>query len=297
MPETSIIIPFYNRINWTIEAILSVVNQTYKDIEIIVIDDGSEDEYGEAIKQLDSRIKYFKQSKQGPSSARNLGIRNASGMFIAFLDSDDLFEPQKLEVQIRIMKENPSALMTHSSYTQIDVSGNILDLIHSGLFSGEVYPKIYSHCPIATPTVVIRKEVVKSILFDEDIRVAEDIILWGSIAKKTKILGIDASLTKVRIHGENAAQDVRKQMEGSKNIIAFVLSKGNNLSLMERNKIVSDHYLNLAYFSSKQKQIMRTLSYFILSFLYWPVNQKIFIHLIKYVIPKSVRSKIMRIIK
>jgi len=296
MPEISIIIPFYNRLNWTIESISSAINQIYKDIEIIVIDDGSEGDYEETIKRLDSRIKYLKQNRRGPSSARNLGIMNASGKFIAFLDSDDLFEPQKLETQIRIMKENPSILMTHTSYRKIDISGNNLDLVHSGLFSGDVYPGIYSHCPIATPTVVIRKDAFKNIVFDEGIHIAEDIILWGNIAKKSRILGIDEPLTKVRIHGVNAAEDPQKQIEGSRNIIAFMLFKDNSLSLMERNMIVSDHYLNSAFFSSKQAQRIRTLSYFVLSFLYWPVNLNIYIQLIKYVIPKSIRLKIKNII-
>ena len=296
MTETSIIIPFYNRLNWTIEAITSVINQTYKDIEIIVIDDGSEDDFGETIKQLDGRIKYLKQKKLGPSSARNLGVRNASGKFIAFLDSDDLFEPRKLEIQIQIMKDNPSILMTHTSYRQVDVSGKSLDLIHSGLCSGDVYPKLYLECPIATPTVIVRKDVFNEIVFDESIHVAEDVIFWVSVAKISRIMGIDEPLTKVRIHDVNSAFDPQKQIEGIMNILYSGVFKDNNLGLIKRNKLASDHYITIAFLSIKQIQIMKALSYFGLSFLYWPVNLKFFVEFIKYVIPKSVRSKIRNII-
>src|ERR1051325_3486936 len=134
MATISIVIPFYNRIEWTKEAIQSVLLQTFQDFEIIVVDDGSEREYRKTIEELDNRIIYLRQENRGVSAARNVGIHQSSGEFIAFLDSDDLYLPEKLTLQLAMMKENPDLLLSHTSYIQVDQEEKFLRVIRSGLF-------------------------------------------------------------------------------------------------------------------------------------------------------------------
>lgn len=106
-PKVSVIIPTYNRKDYVTEAIDSVLNQTYKDFEVIVVDDGSTDGTGEILKEkYRNKIRYFYKENGGCASARNYGIRNALGKYIAFLDSDDKYLPKKLEDQVGILEEN-----------------------------------------------------------------------------------------------------------------------------------------------------------------------------------------------
>jgi glycosyltransferase involved in cell wall biosynthesis len=216
MPKVSIIIPYYNREEWLSQAIASVLNQTVTDIEVIIIDDGSDKNPYFLRTISDSRLRYIRQENKGPASARNLGIDNSKGEYIAFLDSDDLFLPNKLEVQLQHMENDSEIAWSHTSYTRIDPDGNFLEAIQSGEFSGNVYPQIISYCPIATPTVMIRKELLRGMRFPESMRIAEDVLFWIDIAMRYKLMGIDEPLTKVRMHGNNASINADVQLLGYK---------------------------------------------------------------------------------
>src|SRR5690349_3602213 len=107
MPKVSVIIPTYNRAQFIARAVDSVLEQTYKDFEIIVIDDGSSDNTQEILKAYEGKIRYVYQQNKGISAARNRGIQEAKGEYIAFLDSDDVWKPEKLSVQVAILDVNP----------------------------------------------------------------------------------------------------------------------------------------------------------------------------------------------
>src|SRR4030065_572228 len=107
MPRVSVVIPCYNNISYLRECLDSVLNQTLTDYEVILIDDGSTDGTSEIIQSYLPRIKYLRQPNQGPAAARNAGIEAASGECIAFPEADDLWYPEKLEVQLKFMEANP----------------------------------------------------------------------------------------------------------------------------------------------------------------------------------------------
>lgn len=128
-PTVSIIIPSYNRAHLIAETLKSVAAQTFTDYEVLVIDDGSKDNTEEMIKPLcdrDSRIRYFKQANGGVSTARNHGLRLARGEFVAFLDSDDLWSPWKLAVQVQLMRALPQVGMLWTNMDTIDEQGQPL---------------------------------------------------------------------------------------------------------------------------------------------------------------------------
>ena len=114
-PTVSIIIPFYNNVDWLNEAVDSVMKQTYKDYEIIVVNDGSKEDITLFLEK-NPEIIYFYQKNNGAGSARNKGIDVARGKYIAFLDSDDVWLPQKLEKQVDYMENNPQIMWSHCSY-------------------------------------------------------------------------------------------------------------------------------------------------------------------------------------
>lgn len=264
MPLVSVIIPFYNRIKWTVQAIDSVLNQTIQDFEIILVNDGST----RGIEGLDKilkhkKIKYVYQQNKGVASARNLGFSQSSGEFIAFLDSDDLFYPQKIEIQLKYMEQNPLVLMSHTSYDRVDQYGNFIETMHSGIFSGKLYPEIYFQCPIATPTVMLRKLlcVEKLLCFDERISVAEDLLFWAKIAQTSEILGIDEPLSKVRIHGSNAFYDKNKQITGFLNVIEYGIKQDSYLQPGENKIILSKCYGLISTIFLQESDLKNSLKY------------------------------------
>jgi len=220
----SVIIPFYNRVSWTIEALQSVLAQSYQQFEILLIDDGSTDDTSR-LKEFvatDNRITYVRQDNAGPARARNRGIELAIGDYIAFLDADDLFEPNKLQVQLTSMLKNGS-VFSHTSYHRMDVELNPIMEVTSGTLNGNVFPQVIASCPIAMPTVMARADVLKKNRFPEHFEIAEDVCLWITIASKYEILGIRDSLSKVRVGPNTAALNKRKQAIGYINIAYFVI--------------------------------------------------------------------------
>lgn len=222
--KVSVVIPFYNRIGWTIEAIHSVQAQTHQEFEIILVDDGSTDNLESLFEiiRLDNRIKYIKQINSGSAKARNSGIALATGYYIAFLDSDDLFDQEKLDIQIRYMEEN-ELFISHTSYFRIDSYGKVIGFINSGSLNKNAFPNIMINCPIAAPSVMVRREVFDNYFFQEKIDIGEDVCLWISLVSRYKFGGISKGLSFVRVTEESAAINFRKQVIGHLNIAIYIM--------------------------------------------------------------------------
>lgn len=224
----SVIIPFFNRVDWLTEALESVLAQTYSPVEIIVVNDGSDENMNIFLKQYSNRIKYYEKKNQGPASARNYGIEIANGEFIAFLDSDDIWMPRKLENQITYM-ERENLLWSHTAYkTFDDSSGRILRKIHVSDFVGDIFPVAIMSSPIATPCVVIRSSVLRQnslLRFPEYMRYGQDSGLWLRMAAKFPIGVVNEYLTLVRMRGKNASRRARVQIKARAQIYDLLESE------------------------------------------------------------------------
>lgn len=221
MAKVSIVIPFYKRIDFLIEAIDSVLRQTFQQFEIIIVNDGSKEDLSCLEKVLlDERIKLIKQVNKGPASARNRGVLEARGKYIFFLDSDDLFHPEKLRLQYEFMEENPQLAMSYTNYQLIDEAGSkIRDFkIKKAQRS---YQSYFLRCPIATPTVCVKREIICEHLFPEDLRVGEDNLTWVSIAKRDSIDLISETLSSVRIGENTTAYDLKNYIRNNWGIITY----------------------------------------------------------------------------
>jgi glycosyltransferase involved in cell wall biosynthesis len=247
----SIVIPVYNRHDQAISAVDSALAQTHTEIEVIVVDDGSTDDTALFRQALAERpkVRLLSQENLGPAAARNLGWRHARGRYVAFLDSDDLFLPNKIASQIRLMA-GENCCFSHTSYWRHESRASRLEARHTGLFGGQnAFPEIIGGCAIATPTVMVRRDLWEDGLkFPQDIRIGEDILLWIRIAARCGVQGIDRPLTIVRSGASSAAYDPRKQVIGLENIIASI-ETDPKLSLytaqLARLREYSDHYRNL----------------------------------------------------
>lgn len=217
MPEVSVIIPFYAGVNWLKEAVDSVLLQTFKDYEIIVVNDGSPENMTEFLTQYSNKIKYIKKENGGPSTARNTGIEIATGKYIAFLDSDDRWLPQKLEIQLKYMREN-DAIWSYCGYRTFGVGKSVeYKMTNSNIPIIHRYNTPY----IATPCVVIERQYLidyPNVRFNPDLRFGQDSYFWLMINADNSILAIPDVLVEVRIRGENASKRARIQLQARSNI-------------------------------------------------------------------------------
>lgn len=210
-PLVSVVIPFYDHIDWLIEAVESVLSQSYSNIEIVVVNDGSKEDVHDFLNKYENRIKYIYKENGGPASARNIGVEIAKGEYIAFLDSDDLWLPNKLELQIQEM-ERFNAVWSCSDYQNFGQDESIIPMI-----AGQEKPILIDYEPdrIATPTVVIQASVLqpnKRLRFNKEMRFGQDAYLWMQIIADYKLLVLPSVLVKVRIRGNNAGKRAYVQL-------------------------------------------------------------------------------------
>lgn len=195
----SVIIPTYNTGQYICDAIDSVVNQSYENFEIIVVDDGSSDNTKQILKPYMTRIKYIYQDNGGRASARNTGIRVAQGKYIAFLDSDDLWTSGKLEKQIMIMEENEEIDFLFGDKQRFRDDGTITtssmfakrgygaEFFGDPLYVRDAYEKLLGEPFIPTGTVIMKRECFdRTGLFDEAIY-AEDWEFWLRVGLFTRL--------------------------------------------------------------------------------------------------------------
>lgn len=187
MPLISVIIPAYNNEKTIREAIESVLNQTFSDFELIVINDSSNDSTLEIVSSIqDSRIKIFSYPNAGVSASRNRGFKLAAGNFISFLDADDLWMSDKLEAQLKALQSNPQAALAYSWNDRIDESGQFLSKGNYKNFSGNVYEQLVVQNFLETASnPLIRAEALKAVGdFDPTLTPAEDWDMYLRLAER-----------------------------------------------------------------------------------------------------------------
>ena len=192
--DISVIIPTYNRYEFLQRALKSVYSQTHMPTEVIIIDDGSNDETSK-IQKLFPHAKYIYQKNGGVSSARNLGIKNATSSWITFLDSDDIWDKDKLQKQVDFHKNNPNIFMSYTGERWIRDNQEMKIPKKFKKYGGDVFERCLSHCIIAPSSAMINKKLLEKIgLFDEGLEVCEDYDLWLRIACENEIGLVDEKL-------------------------------------------------------------------------------------------------------
>ncbi|OAI18599.1 MULTISPECIES: glycosyltransferase family 2 protein [Methylomonas] len=218
--KISAVIPAYNNAAFLRAAIASVRNQSHQVDEIIVVDDGSVDNTETVIADLGSDIVYHRQDNQGPSAARNQGISLANGDWIAFLDADDQWTPDKIAKQLQVLQTHPALRLIAGDMAEIDTDNRLLTasvLDKHGLsekfsqLAGAPVPNALAALVaknfIPTGTVLVSKAALyEACLFNPTIRFGEDLELWAKIAAKHPISCLPDTLMLRRQHGNNATQ-------------------------------------------------------------------------------------------
>ena len=215
-PAVSIVMPTFNRVEFLAPALESVLAQTFCDWELIIADDGS-DEATRAYLQCIAappRIRVIWLQHCGrPGAVRNAALREARGEFIAFLDSDDLWLPQKLQLQIASLRRRASRRWSYTRFTLVDATGrpsSPRNVKHWAAPDGWIMEKILTEeTVIALPSVIVSRQFLEAQAgFDEELVMCEDDELWLRLATHSEIDSIDEPLTLVRRHGQHSGSDV-----------------------------------------------------------------------------------------
>jgi len=209
-PSVSVIIPTFNR-GWILkEAIDSVLNQDTSDYELTIVDDGSTDDTPDILGRYGEDIKVIRQSNRGVSAARNRGIAAARGEYVAFLDSDDLWLPNKLAAQLAFFHLHPDALICQTEEMWIRRGVRVNPRKHHKKPSGMIFEASLSLCLVSPSAVMIKRVFLDEVgMFDEGLRVCEDYDLWLRIGYKYPIYLIDTPLIVKRGgHGDQISKGI-----------------------------------------------------------------------------------------
>ena len=193
--KISVILPTYNREHTLRRAIDSVFSQTLQPFEFIVIDDGSTDETKKLLKENYPTVQYLYQGNEGVSSARNKGIQHSCGDWVAFLDSDDEWMPNKLESQSRIINNSNNNYFIHTNEIWIRKGVRVNQMKKHEKYGGWIFEKCLDICKISPSSSMISKKIFDDIgLFDESLKVCEDYDMWLRISSKYEISYLDEPL-------------------------------------------------------------------------------------------------------
>jgi len=207
MPTVSVIIHTYNNEKFIGETIESVLNQTYKDYEIIVVDDGSVDGTRDALLPYMQKIRYHYKENGGIASAKNAGIRLSKAEFIAFLDHDDLWVPDKLKLQMECFNENPHAGLVYAKYTSFRDDKELRTKPEKG-YSGWIFKELLAKSFIQTSTVMVKRECLDTVgPYDETFVLGDEYDMFLRISKKFQCGFVDKGLTRYRVHDTNASKN------------------------------------------------------------------------------------------
>ena len=207
MPTVSVIIPTYNRRTLLLEALHSVFAQTHRDYEVIVVDDGSTDQTQEALQPLLERLRYISKPNGGEASARNRGIQEAQGGYVAFLDSDDLWEPKFLEVTTDYLGRYPDLGLVSTAWWTIP-KGRREPRVRKPVLHGDLFPLLMHQSFISASAVVARRDCFQRVgLFNESLEQAADYEMWLRIAHAYPIAFLNIPLGRRRKHPGNISRN------------------------------------------------------------------------------------------
>ena len=222
MPQVSIIIPAYQHGPYIVEAVESVMAQTFQDFEVIVINDGCTDNTEEVLRPFVEKklIRYFHQKNQGISATRNRGLSLALGEFVAFLDDDDVWPPDKLEWQLDVLR-NSDALVVGGLSSVFGRKSDRKAIVETTGYSTIDTAKLFGGNPFGSPgQTLIRKSVLEAIGgFDPTIWGADDHDVWIRLSRMGEIRRYDRISLMYRVHDSNTSRDSERMFENAEKVI------------------------------------------------------------------------------
>jgi glycosyltransferase involved in cell wall biosynthesis len=298
LPLVSIIIPVYNSAAYIEDAVRSAVEQDYENKELIVVDDGSTDSTPDILKSFGDQIIVLSQKNAGPAAARNHGLRRATGTYVAFLDSDDYWVPEKLRRQIDYLEKRPDIGAVYSRWKRwlADEGGGFRlppispvsepPAIAQG-DSGWIYTHLLFDCRLLTSSVVLRKSIIDCIgKFDETLLRGQDYDYWLRLSRVTEIHKLDQELVLYRIHGDNIAvkypDENYELMVVEKNVSLWGLTgpEGTQVPKMRLKRHLGELCFSFGYWHCQRGTFKAATAGFWKALQYHPGNWRAWIYLL-----------------
>ncbi|CAM4152977.1 glycosyltransferase family 2 protein [Gillisia hiemivivida] len=285
-PLISVILPVFNREEYIIESVESILKQTYTKIELIIIDDASNDETVKIISQFyDSRIQLIKNKiNLGVAASTNLGIRKAKGKYIAKMDSDDIALPTRLETQLTFMEENEDIIVCGSNIEYFGAKKKIIKYKEN---HKAILVEMLLRNPFANPTVIIRKEIFDAYLYDESYKYGEDYEFWTRIGWEGKMYNIQEVLLLYRVHSKQLSSDIknkRLEVDISLKLRLFHMIKYDN-------EIFKDEFIKRILFSNEAIELQECAI-----FLKW-LNNLLLVNIKQPIFDQKELTKILETLK
>jgi glycosyltransferase involved in cell wall biosynthesis len=247
-PKISIVIPTYNRLGFLKETLHSVWAQAFLDYEVIVVDDGSTDGTREYLQGLGDKVRFICQPNRGPGAARNAGVREARGKYVAFLDSDDLWLPWTLDIFARTIQEHGYSHIIGGKYVEFTDGAelaNIKEERYQAAYFADYFASSRHSCPVGSGTCVLRREALTATNFLEDRFNAEDHDLILRMGTLPGFVQIVAPVTVAwRRHPASATGDFTSSVAGALRLLARERSgayPGGPKRSRERQRIIARH--------------------------------------------------------
>jgi len=260
-----------------VRALRSVLDQTYKDFEVIIIDDASEDNTGDAVKSFhDERVTYIRQKEnKGGSASRNIGIKVAKGKYIAFLDSDDEWLPEKLEKQVALFESVPlkvGAIYTGLIYIKED---NKQAGIRVPELAGNISKHVvFDNCVGPISSGIVKRECFEECgLFDETLPACQDWDIWIRIAKKYNFAFLEEPLVKYHLDNEKITTNPKAKAAGHRMILEKYMQR-----IKKSKKYHSEHRFVIAHYLSLSGQIIEGRHEFVRAILIYPFRPNYYLY-------------------
>jgi glycosyltransferase involved in cell wall biosynthesis len=294
----SVVMPTYNCAKYIAQSIQSILNQTFKDFELLIIDDGSTDDTEEIVNQFkDSRIIYHKRKHEGISSALNYGVLESKGEWIARIDADDLNIPERLMIQTEFSKNNPDFNVISSLSIYFNESYKILFFHNPPCQHDEIYKFLNKHNPINHSGLLIEKNILTINKYNETFEVYEDFELFFRIRDRVRFYIIPDYLVFTRIHKGSLTSESSK-----KKIFSFLYNFSYDKYLCSKNvsekkywsNVIASTYLFYGEIKKSRKYLLNSLNFKNFGILLLTLFPDC---LIKKLIQQKVKFKISGLIK
>jgi glycosyltransferase involved in cell wall biosynthesis len=285
-PLVSVIVATYNMASFVTDTIDSLLNQSWPNIEVIIIDDGSTDNTAEVLQQYesDSRVILIAQPNQGQTVAKNRGLQKATGEFIGFCDADDLWRPEKLSTQLPHFTDNKKLAVVYGGFSWIDASGMQIKTPHRQGLSGKITGPLLADNFVHFPTTLTRKSVIDEFNgFDESLTMAIDYDLWLRISTKYEFLYLDDIFVDYRIW---EGQMSHKTGERFKNALImtekFIAQNRGCLTTAEINNAWAHTYTSRAMWHFKENLVGKGFSDIFKALMHKPWDKRTFATLLRF---------------
>jgi glycosyltransferase involved in cell wall biosynthesis len=217
----SVIVPAYNSARFLPDAIGSLMQQTHPSVEIIIVNDGSTDDTESALRPFLDSITVCHQKNAGTAAARNHGLAVSRGAFIAFLDADDAWEPEKLSRQVALLQADAAAVLIHTNVGYVDAGGRSIANVPrtDDRFADASVQALLAHNFITASSVMVRRESLEAAPFSNDVPGCEDWDLWLRLSRSGSIAFIPDRLTRYRLHGSNISSNSELMLRSSVTVL------------------------------------------------------------------------------